>query len=350
MKRSPWRVRRARADEIAELTRIAHRAKAHWNYPQAWLESWRDDLTFTPDTLATSHVYVAAKGRQLGGVIATTPSDGDWEIEHLWVLPDHMSQGLGRRLLVRALTDARRAGAATRLLSDPGALGFYQHHGGEHVDDAPSSIPGRTLPVVLFLPDTQRRVRMLLRRARRCDVCQPLLPLGPRPVVRLHQRAPVLIVGQAPGTRVHETGIPWNDPSGDRLRDWLQVSRECFYDPRSFAIAPAGFCYPGKGKSGDLPPRPECAPLWQPQVLDHLPNLQVTLLVGQYAQRYHLGDDCAATLTATVQQWREYLPRFIPLPHPSPRNQLWLRRNPWFADDVLPALRARVRSALKRAK
>ena len=185
-------------------------------------------------------------------------------------------------------------------------------------------------------------LQALLAEARACRLCEPHLPLGARPVLRADVRARVLIVGQAPGTRVHATGIPWNDPSGDRLRDWLQVDREAFYDERRFAIIPAGLCYPGRGRSGDLPPRPECAPRWHPPLRALLPRIALTLLVGQYAQAYYLGKRRKQTLTETVHAWREYLPGFLPLPHPSPRNTRWLRVNPWFARDVLPHLSARV--------
>ena len=163
--------------------------------------------------------------------------------------------------------------------------------------------------------------------------------MGPRPVLRATPSAKLMIVGQAPGRRVHETGIPWNDPSGDRLRDWMQLDRNRFYDARYIAIVPAGFCYPGSGRAGDLPPRPECAPKWHPQLVPMLPNLQIALLVGRYAQAYYLGPARRATLTETVRAWRDYLPHFLPMPHPSPRNQMWLKRNPWFAEDVLPFLR-----------
>jgi uracil-DNA glycosylase len=184
----------------------------------------------------------------------------------------------------------------------------------------------------------------LLKEVRACRLCEPGLPLGARPVLRADPRARILIVGQAPGTRVHATGIPWNDPSGDRLREWLQVDRESFYDERRFAIIPAGLCYPGRGRSGDLPPRPECAPLWHPRLRALLPAIEVTLLVGQYAQAYYLGTRRKPTLAATVRAWREYGSEFLPLPHPSPRNTRWLQLNPWFAREVLPELRARVRS------
>ena len=188
----------------------------------------------------------------------------------------------------------------------------------------------------------------LLAEVRRCRLCEEHLPLGPRPILRAEAGARVLIVGQAPGTRVHATGIPWNDPSGDRLRDWLGVERATFYDASRFAIIPAGLCYPGRGRSGDLPPRAECAPTWHPRLLALLPTIELTLLIGQYAQAYYLGERRKGTLTATVRAWREYLPAYLPLPHPSPRNQLWLKRNRWFAEEVLPPLRERI-CAMTRA-
>jgi uracil-DNA glycosylase len=187
----------------------------------------------------------------------------------------------------------------------------------------------------------------LLTEVRACRVCEAHLPLGPRPVLRADARARVLIVGQAPGTRVHATGIPWNDPSGDRLRAWLAVDRDAFYDEQRFAIIPTGFCYPGRGRSGDLPPRPECAPLWHPRLRALLPEIGLTLLVGQYAQAFYLGERSRGSLTDTVRAWRDYLPEFLPLPHPSPRNTRWLQVNPWFEQDVIPVLRKRVHALLK---
>lgn len=186
----------------------------------------------------------------------------------------------------------------------------------------------------------------LLQRIRACQLCANHLPLGPRPVLRAAASARLLIVGQAPGTRVHASGIPWNDPSGERLRAWLGIDRDTFYDESRVAIVPMGFCYPGKGTSGDLPPRPECAQTWHPQLLPRLPSIELTLLIGQYAQKYFLGAARGGDLTATVRAFRDYLPRYLPLPHPSPRNIGWFRRNPWFEAEVLPALRGRVHSLL----
>ena len=179
----------------------------------------------------------------------------------------------------------------------------------------------------------------LLREIRRCRHCAESLPLGPNPVLRASSRARMVIVGQAPGTRVHESGIPWDDPSGNRLRQWLDVDPDTFYDERRIAIIPMGFCYPGRGSSGDLPPRPECAELWHKRLFAKLPNLQLKLLLGQYSQACYLGKRRKKTLTATVQAYREYVPELLPLPHPSPRNTLWLKRNPWFEAKVVPLLR-----------
>ncbi|MBY7901761.1 uracil-DNA glycosylase family protein [Vibrio fluvialis] len=178
----------------------------------------------------------------------------------------------------------------------------------------------------------------LLREVRQCRVCEPALPLGANPVIQAHEEARILIIGQAPGIRVHESSIPWNDPSGDRLRQWLNVDKETFYDPKQIAIMPMGLCYPGKGKSGDLPPRKECAPLWHQKVLAQLPNIEITLLIGQYAQNYYLKDK-PSTLTDTIRQWQRWAPHYIPLPHPSPRNTLWLKKNPWFEDEVVTYIR-----------
>ena len=186
----------------------------------------------------------------------------------------------------------------------------------------------------------------LLAVVRACRACEAELPLGPNPVLRASETARILVVGQAPGTRVHATSIPWNDPSGDRLRQWLAVDREQFYDESQIAIVPMGFCYPGRGKSGDLPPPPRCAPLWHASLLEHMPRLELILLVGQYAQHYYLPHASRETLAARVRRWQDFGPRYLPLPHPSPRNTLWLRRNAWFEQDVVPELRQRVRQLL----
>jgi uracil-DNA glycosylase len=164
--------------------------------------------------------------------------------------------------------------------------------------------------------------------------------------VQAGEQARLLIVGQAPGRRVHETGIPWNDPSGQRLREWLSIPSDIFYDEQRVAIVPTAFCYPGKGKSGDLPPRAECAPLWHGPLLAALPNVEITLLIGRYAQEFFLKQNCKTTLTETVAAYEEYLPDYFPLPHPSPRNQSWWKHNRWFESAVLPALRERVNSIL----
>ncbi len=182
-------------------------------------------------------------------------------------------------------------------------------------------------------------MKSLLTEIRACRHCEEFLPLGCRPLLQASTTARVLIVGQAPGARAHAAGIPWHDPSGDRLRDWLAIDSATFYDNTRIAILPMGFCYPGKGKNGDLPPRPECAPLWQDRVLERMPDIQVSLLIGQYAQKHLLGARCKRNLTATVRAWAEYLPRYLPLPHPSPRNQRWFKNNPWFDSEVIPALR-----------
>ncbi|MFV0575752.1 MAG: uracil-DNA glycosylase family protein [Vibrio sp.] len=182
----------------------------------------------------------------------------------------------------------------------------------------------------------------LIKDIEQCRVCESHLADGCRPVVHIHPDAKVLLIGQAPGLKVHKSGIPFDDASGDRLRDWMGVTREQFYDPKFLAIMPMGFCYPGKGKSGDLPPRKECAPLWHDKVLAQLPNIELVLLVGQYAQDYYLPADKPKTLTETVQHWRQFQPKFLPIPHPSPRNNIWLKKNPWFEAEVIPHLQQRI--------
>lgn len=187
----------------------------------------------------------------------------------------------------------------------------------------------------------------LMARIRACRLCEAHLPLGPRPVLQASPRARLLIVSQAPGRRVHETGIPFNDPSGDRLRDWLGIDKPTFYDAGDIAIVPMGFCFPGTGKGGDLPPRPECAPTWHRPLMKHLQQVRLTLAIGQYAQAGLLVGRRGRTLTDTVQAWREHLERgVLPLPHPSPRNRLWLARNPWFEVELVPELKRRVQEAL----
>lgn len=183
----------------------------------------------------------------------------------------------------------------------------------------------------------------LKERIRSCQVCADLA-LGPRPVVQLDEGARLLIIGQAPGTKVHDTGIPWNDASGERLRDWLGLTSDDFYDASKLAIMPMGFCYPGKvPKGGDKPPRKECAPLWHDEILARLPNVELTLLVGSYAQKYYLGNRRASTLGETVLNYRAYEEEgYFPLPHPSWRVQNWITKTPIFEKDVLQALKMRV--------
>jgi uracil-DNA glycosylase len=185
------------------------------------------------------------------------------------------------------------------------------------------------------------------REARACDLCREVLPDKPRPVFLVGRSARLLVVGQAPGRRVHETGIPWNDPSGDVLREWLALERAQFYDTSRIAIVPVGLCYPGTVDGADLPPCRECAPAWQPRFRAALPDIRLTLLVGSYAQAYYLKDRRRKTLSETVRAYRDYLPEFFALPHPSWRNKLWLRNNPWFAEDVIPALRRRVEASIR---
>jgi uracil-DNA glycosylase len=188
-------------------------------------------------------------------------------------------------------------------------------------------------------------VQIDLDQVRSCTICSAFLPLGPRPVFQLNPRARILIAGQAPGRKVHETGKPFDDASGDRLRAWLGLASDEFYDPLKVSILPMGFCYPGTGKSGDLPPRPECVIQWREQLLGRLTNLQLTLVIGQYALAYHLPNS-PSSVTEAVLQWKQHLPNVLPLPHPSPRNNIWLKKNPWFEEEVLPALRSRVQEVL----
>ncbi|MGB5494380.1 MAG: uracil-DNA glycosylase family protein [Sedimenticolaceae bacterium] len=185
----------------------------------------------------------------------------------------------------------------------------------------------------------------ILSSVRQCRFCEESLPMGPRPVLQIDPRARILIAGQAPGRRVHETGVPFDDPSGDRLREWLGMPRDLFYDATKVAILPMGFCYPGTGKSGDLPPRPECEKAWRTQLMGCMKDVRLTIVIGQYAQKWHL-PQAQKNLTETVRAWKDYGDRVIPLPHPSPRNNIWIKKNAWFTDSLLPVLKKSVRAAL----
>ena len=187
----------------------------------------------------------------------------------------------------------------------------------------------------------------LINDVRACTICARHLPSGPRPVIQIHPESRILIAGQAPGRKVHESGVPFDDASGKRLREWMGVTRDEFYNPELLSILPMGFCYPGTGKSGDLPPRTECAPEWREKLLAHLPRLEITLVIGQYAQAYHLAE-AKSSVTEIVKAWRKHWPVFVPLPHPSPRNNIWLSRNPWFGEELLPLLRQRIRAILPK--
>lgn len=215
-------------------------------------------------------------------------------------------------------------------------------------DDA---VRSRTMPTPAIENDDHDTDRMntslplLVQEVRNCRICAADLPHGPRPVLQIDERARILIASQAPGRRVHANGIPFDDVSGDRLRAWMGIDRPTFYDLARVAILPMGFCYPGTGRSGDLPPRTECAPAWRARLLACLPNLRLTIAVGRFAQAWHL-PDAPATLTETVRAWERHWPSVLPIPHPSPRNQFWLKHNPWFETDVLPVLRGRVAELL----
>lgn len=187
----------------------------------------------------------------------------------------------------------------------------------------------------------------LLSEVRLCAACAARLPLGPRPIVQMGREARILIIGQAPGSKVHTSGVPWGDDSGERLREWMGIDEKTFYDAKRVALVPMGFCYPGAGASGDLPPRPECAPLWHARLLSHLPERRLTLLVGIYAQAYYLKGRGKTTLTETVRGFRRHMPRFFPLPHPSWRSTIWVRKNPWFQSEALPALREEIAKAVR---
>jgi uracil-DNA glycosylase len=202
---------------------------------------------------------------------------------------------------------------------------------------------------------TAKALNTLVKDIRKCRVCfeeggKKPLHHEPRPVLQVSSKARICIVGQAPGTRVHASGVPFDDPSGDRLREWLGVDREVFYDETKLAIVPMGFCFPGlDAKGGDLPPRKECAPIWRAPLFEALPNMELTIVIGQYAQAYHFGKNKKKTLTETVEHCREYMPTHLPLPHPSWRNNVWLKKNPWFETDLLPVLRKEVKRLLKKA-
>ena len=190
---------------------------------------------------------------------------------------------------------------------------------------------------------SQARLQKLTKKIRACELCKQHLPFEPNPIVRPSKKAKILIIGQAPGTKVHETSISWNDASGNQLRAWMGIDRDIFYNTDKVAIMPMGFCYPGKGKSGDLPPRPECAPQWHEPLLTLMPQIELVLLIGMYAQKYYLQDQRKTNLTQTVKAWEDYMPKYLPMPHPSPRNKLWLKKNAWFERDVVPVLKRRVK-------
>jgi len=225
---------------------------------------------------------------------------------------------------------------------------------GDRVTSTPASTPDlrccvQAQTVSLYHPcysgAMSESLNSLLKAVRNCTLCADQLAHGVRPVLQAKRSAKILIAGQAPGSRVHQTGVPFDDPSGDRLRDWMQVDREVFYDPDRIAFLPMAFCYPGKGRSGDLPPPVICARTWRKRLLDSLPDIQLTLVIGQYAQQWHLPQR-QSTLTETVRCWSDYGDALVPLPHPSPRNNIWLKKNPWFEKEVLPQLRAHVRRLL----
>lgn len=186
----------------------------------------------------------------------------------------------------------------------------------------------------------------LIKKIKKCEVCIPHLELGANPILSVSKKSRIVVIGQAPGAIVHKTGIPWDDKSGENLRNWMGISNQTFYDPATIALIPMGFCYPGKGKSGDLPPRKECAPLWHSALFEHLKSVELILLIGKYAQDYYLNNRTKDTLTETVKNYEEYLPQFFVLPHPSPRNNIWQAKNPWFKERVLPGLRKSIQDIL----
>jgi uracil-DNA glycosylase len=188
-------------------------------------------------------------------------------------------------------------------------------------------------------------LQSFLSEIQRCRLCENHLPLGPKPILQLHSAARILIVGQAPGVKAHDSGTPWNDASGERLRLWMGLTPEEFYDNQKVAIVPMGFCYPGRGKSGDLPPRPECSKQWMQKILKQLPNVELKILIGTYAQNYFLKEN-RALLTENIRNWKSFLPEFILLPHPSPRNNIWLKKNAWFEAEILPTLKSKCKELI----
>lgn len=191
-------------------------------------------------------------------------------------------------------------------------------------------------------------MKNLLDEVLACRYCEAMLPLGPKPILSISPVSSILIIGQAPGTKVHASGVPWDDMSGRELRRWLGVTSDEFYDTDLFGIVPMGLCYPGRGRGGDLPPRPECAPLWHSRLLATMPEVKMTLLIGAYAQNYYLGKRKQKTLTESVRNYQDYLPNYFPLVHPSPRNKIWQKRNPWFEHEIIPELQGRVRQVLNK--
>jgi uracil-DNA glycosylase len=204
----------------------------------------------------------------------------------------------------------------------------------------PQNMPSMSKPAFAkTIPITFAR---MVDEVRACTLCSAHLPLGPRPIFQLNPAATILIAGQAPGKKAHESGIPFNDPSGDRLRNWMGIDRDTFYDDQRIAILPMGLCFPGTAAGGDLPPRPECAAQWRQRLLDSLPNIRLTLVIGSYAMHWHAQASKNLSVTDIVKEWQTHWPAMLPLPHPSPRNQRWLRNNPWFEHEVIPVLRGGV--------